>query len=39
MNVYLVQILWLLCWPALAIVSYQISKLMVKRFEKSPYSK
>lgn len=39
MNVYLAQILWLLAWPTLIIVSYQLIKIMVKKFEKSPYSK
>jgi hypothetical protein len=39
MNEYLIQILWLLAWPALIIVSYLVVKLMLKRFEKSPYSK
>jgi hypothetical protein len=39
MNEYLVQILWLLAWPTLIIVSYLAVKLLVKRFEKSPYSK
>jgi len=39
MNVYLSQILWLLAWPTLIIISYQLIKIMVKKFEKSPYSK
>lgn len=38
MNEYLVQVLWLLAWPALIIASYQAVKAMVKRFEKSSYS-
>jgi len=39
MNEYLIQILWLLAWPVLIIVSYLAVKLMLKWFEKSPYSK
>lgn len=39
MNEYLTQILWILAWPAIIIVSYQTTKFMLKRFEKSPFSK
>lgn len=39
MNTYLAQVLWLLSWPAIIIVSYQILKMTLKKFAKSPYSK
>jgi hypothetical protein len=31
---YLIQILWLLSWPALIIASYMFIKLALKKFEK-----
>jgi hypothetical protein len=39
MNIYLTQILWLLAWPTLIIVSYQLIKIMIKKFEKTTFSK
>lgn len=39
MNTYLAQVLWLLSWPILIIISYQILKMALKKFAKSPYSK
>ncbi|HKJ77913.1 MAG TPA: hypothetical protein VKA10_00205 [Prolixibacteraceae bacterium] len=31
---YIESILWMLSWPVVIIVSYQVIKLMVKRYEK-----
>lgn len=39
MHTYIVQILWLLSWPMIIIASYQILKIALKIYNKSPYSK
>lgn len=39
MKEYLVQVIWLLSWPILIIVSYQVLKMVLKKYNKSPYSK
>lgn len=33
-TMYTSSILWMLSWPALIIVSYQLVKLVVKKYEK-----
>jgi hypothetical protein len=32
-NMYTTPILWMLSWPVLIIISYQLVKLAVKKFE------
>ena len=31
---YFIQVLWLLCWPALIAISYLVIRAALKRFEK-----
>lgn len=33
MNSHLVQIAWLLCWPAIIFVSYKLSFWLIKKWE------
>lgn len=33
---YTSSIIWMLTWPVLLIISYQLIKLAVKKFEKKP---
>ncbi len=33
---YTTSILWILTWPVLLVISYQLIKLAVKKFEKKP---